>query len=121
MSVTKTSPGPAWGALYWQYFEELDKRNARRHALSLERQLYRETRTAAGPRLEKLTAATPCAWAMPWWCAWCYAPTAPSNTCTSKTSAPPVWSPSTSSAATSTRTGWATTRAPRRGHQLLPE
>jgi len=59
VSITKTSAGPAWGALYWQYFEDLDKVTPAATPLSLERQLYRETRTAAGPQLEKLTAATP--------------------------------------------------------------
>ena len=57
--VTKTGPGPAWGALYWQYFEELDRVTPAATPLSLERQLYRETRTAAGPQLEKLSPATP--------------------------------------------------------------
>ena len=59
VSVTKADAGPAWGALYWQYFEDLDKVTPAAAALSLERQLYRETRTAAGPQLEKITAATP--------------------------------------------------------------
>ena len=59
VTVTKTGPGPAWGALYWQYFEELDKVTPAATPLSLERQLYRETRTAAGPQLERLTPATP--------------------------------------------------------------
>ncbi|MGI4739471.1 MAG: alpha-2-macroglobulin family protein [Janthinobacterium lividum] len=59
VSITKTSAGPAWGALYWQYFEDLDKVTPAATPLSIERQLYRETRTAAGPQLEKLTAATP--------------------------------------------------------------
>jgi len=57
--VTKTSAGPAWGALYWQYFEDLDKVTPAATPLSLERQLYRETRTAAGPQLEKISPATP--------------------------------------------------------------
>ncbi|AMR28687.1 hypothetical protein A0257_17320 [Hymenobacter psoromatis] len=57
--VTKTSAGPAWGALYWQYFEDLDQVTPAATPLSLERQLYRETRTAAGPQLEKISAATP--------------------------------------------------------------
>ncbi|WP_223651762.1 alpha-2-macroglobulin family protein [Hymenobacter psoromatis] len=57
--VTKTGPGPAWGALYWQYFEDLDKVTPAATPLSLERQLYRETRTAAGPQLEKISPATP--------------------------------------------------------------
>jgi hypothetical protein len=59
VTVTKTDAGPAWGALYWQYFEDLDKVTPAATPLSLERQLYRETRTADGPQLEKITAATP--------------------------------------------------------------
>ena len=57
--VGKASAGPAWGALYWQYFENLDRVTPAATPLSLERQLYRETRTAAGPQLEPLSAATP--------------------------------------------------------------
>ena len=59
VSLTKTDAGVAWGALYWQYFEDIDKVTPAATPLSLERQLYRETRTAAGPRLEKLSAAAP--------------------------------------------------------------
>lgn len=59
VTLTKADAGVAWGALYWQYFEDLDKVTPAATALSLERQLYRETRTAAGPQLEKITAATP--------------------------------------------------------------
>jgi hypothetical protein len=59
VAVTKTDAGPAWGALYWQYFEDLDQVTPAATPLSLERQLYRETRTAAGPQLERITAATP--------------------------------------------------------------
>ena len=57
--LTKPDAGVAWGALYWQYFEDLDKVTAAATSLSLERQLYREVRTAGGPVLEKLTPATP--------------------------------------------------------------
>ncbi|MGI4833316.1 MAG: alpha-2-macroglobulin family protein [Janthinobacterium lividum] len=56
--VTKPSAGVAWGALYWQYFEDIDQVTPATAALSLERQLYRETRTATGPRLEQLAPAT---------------------------------------------------------------
>ncbi|GAA4499490.1 alpha-2-macroglobulin family protein [Hymenobacter ginsengisoli] len=59
VTVIKTDAGPAWGALHWQYFEDLDKVTPAATPLSLERQLYRETRTAAGPQLERITAATP--------------------------------------------------------------
>ncbi|WP_201979872.1 alpha-2-macroglobulin family protein [Hymenobacter rubidus] len=59
--LTKPDAGVAWGALYWQYFEDFDKVTATTTAnpLSLERELYRETRTASGPVLEKLTATSP--------------------------------------------------------------
>ncbi|MCI1187795.1 MG2 domain-containing protein [Hymenobacter sp. DH14] len=59
VTVSKLDAGVAWGALYWQYFEDLDKVTAAATALSLERQLYREVRTAGGPVLEKLTPTTP--------------------------------------------------------------
>ncbi|MBU6119441.1 alpha-2-macroglobulin family protein [Hymenobacter siberiensis] len=59
VTITKPDAGVAWGALYWQYFEDIDKVTPAATPLSLERQLYRETRTAAGPVLEKLTAASP--------------------------------------------------------------
>ncbi|MBF9142593.1 alpha-2-macroglobulin family protein [Hymenobacter properus] len=59
VTVTKPDAGVAWGALYWQYFEDMDKVTPAATPLSLERELYRETRTAGGPVLEKLTPASP--------------------------------------------------------------
>ena len=59
VSITKPTAGVAWGALYWQYFEDIDKVTPAASPLSLERQLYRETTTATGPALENLTAASP--------------------------------------------------------------
>ncbi len=60
VTVIKPDAGVAWGALYWQYFEDLDKVTAAAgNPLSLERELYRETRTAGGPVLEKLTPGAP--------------------------------------------------------------
>ncbi|UOQ53143.1 alpha-2-macroglobulin family protein [Hymenobacter cellulosivorans] len=59
VTVRKTDAGVAWGALYWQYFEQIDQVAAATTGLQLERQLYREQRTAGGPVLEPLTAATP--------------------------------------------------------------
>ncbi|WP_133271799.1 alpha-2-macroglobulin family protein [Hymenobacter radiodurans] len=58
VTVKKTDAGVAWGALYWQYFEQLDKITPAATPLQLERQLFRERRTAAGPVLEPLTAGT---------------------------------------------------------------
>ena len=59
VTLAKSDAGVAWGALYWQYFEDVDRVTPAATPLSLERQLYRETRAAAGPVLEKLTAAAP--------------------------------------------------------------
>ena len=59
ITITKPDAGVAWGALYWQYFEDIDQVTPAATPLSLERQLYREARTASGPTLEKITAATP--------------------------------------------------------------
>ena len=59
VTVRKPDAGVAWGALYWQYFEQLDKITPAATGLQLERQLYREQRTAAGPVLEPLTPAAP--------------------------------------------------------------
>jgi uncharacterized protein YfaS (alpha-2-macroglobulin family) len=59
VSITKPDAGVAWGALYWQYFEDLDKITPAATPLSVERQLYRETRTAGGPVLERLTPGAP--------------------------------------------------------------
>jgi hypothetical protein len=59
VSISKPDAGVAWGALYWQYFEDFDKVTPAATPLSLERQLYRETRTAGGPVLERLAPGAP--------------------------------------------------------------
>ncbi|MDD3742051.1 MAG: hypothetical protein PHX54_00330, partial [Lentimicrobiaceae bacterium] len=50
--VTKSTDGPAWGALYWQYFEQLDKITAHQSPLSLKRELFVKRNSEAGPVLE---------------------------------------------------------------------
>jgi len=52
VKVVKKDEGIAWGAVYWQYFENLDKITAAKTPLSLERELYVERNTASGPVLE---------------------------------------------------------------------
>ncbi|MBK7173758.1 MAG: hypothetical protein IPH84_11110 [Bacteroidales bacterium] len=49
--VTITNPNPtvAWGSLYWQYFEQLDKITPAQTPLSLSKKLFREVNTATGP------------------------------------------------------------------------
>ena len=52
VTVQKNDNGVAWGAVYWQYFEDLDKITTAKTPLSLEKQLYIERNTPAGPVLE---------------------------------------------------------------------
>ncbi|RYY38783.1 MAG: alpha-2-macroglobulin [Chitinophagaceae bacterium] len=47
---------PSLGAAYWQYFEEMDKVTSAATPLSIERSIFRETMTAKGPQLEKVSA-----------------------------------------------------------------
>ncbi|NNE36098.1 MAG: hypothetical protein HKN13_12725 [Rhodothermales bacterium] len=54
VEVTKVGPGPAWGALYWQYFEQLDRITPADTPLSIEKQLFREETSNAGPVLKPI-------------------------------------------------------------------
>jgi hypothetical protein len=45
---------PGWGAIYWQYFQDMDKINKSGGPLSLNKQLFLEKNTNRGPVLEKL-------------------------------------------------------------------
>jgi uncharacterized protein YfaS (alpha-2-macroglobulin family) len=52
ISVTrKESSGAAWGAMYWQYFEDLDKITYAATPLSMKREIYREENSPTGPKL----------------------------------------------------------------------
>jgi uncharacterized protein YfaS (alpha-2-macroglobulin family) len=46
---------PAWGAIYWQYFEQLDKITAAQTPLSIEKQLFIQTTNEKGPVLNPIT------------------------------------------------------------------
>ena len=52
VSVSKSTPGVAWGALYWQYFENLDKISPAATPMNLEKKLFVEKNTPSGPVLE---------------------------------------------------------------------
>ncbi|MBX7108452.1 MAG: alpha-2-macroglobulin [Chitinophagales bacterium] len=63
IKVSRKGPnGISWGAVYWQYFEQLDKitpsTNGISTPLSLQKKLFIQRNTAAGPVLESVTAAT---------------------------------------------------------------
>jgi hypothetical protein len=50
--VSKSGTGVAWGALYWQYFENLDRITSAQTSLKLEKKLFIEKNTPSGPVLE---------------------------------------------------------------------
>src|SRR5690606_24680715 len=51
--------GIAWGAVYWQYFEDLDNITAAETPLSLRKQLFIQRNTPDGPILEEVTSKNP--------------------------------------------------------------
>ncbi len=58
---TGKNTGTSWGAVYWQYFENMDKITASAGAspLHITKQLYIETNTDRGPVLKEITANQP--------------------------------------------------------------
>jgi len=54
ISVTKSTDGIAWGGLYWQYFENLDQITAHETPLTVEKEIFLEKNTDAGPVLERI-------------------------------------------------------------------
>ncbi|HRH38541.1 MAG TPA: hypothetical protein PK760_09355 [Flavobacteriales bacterium] len=54
VSVTTASDGVQWGALHWQYFEQMDKVKAHESPFSLRRQVMLNEQTDAGARLVEL-------------------------------------------------------------------
>jgi uncharacterized protein YfaS (alpha-2-macroglobulin family) len=59
VTVTNPNNNVAWGALYWQYFEQLDKITTAGSPLKVSKQLFREVNTATGPLLETVTEDKP--------------------------------------------------------------
>jgi hypothetical protein len=49
VTVTKKDEGVSWGALYWQYFEQLDKITPSKTPLNIKKQLFLEKNTPSGP------------------------------------------------------------------------
>lgn len=58
--VSKKTSGPGFGAVYWQYFEDMDKvkKPSTPNPLSVTKKLFREVKTANGLKLEEITPAT---------------------------------------------------------------
>lgn len=59
VTVTTTSNEPAFGAMYWQYYEDLNKVTAQKGDLNIEKQLFREEVSATGKGLTLVTENNP--------------------------------------------------------------
>ncbi|MDJ0645715.1 MAG: carboxypeptidase-like regulatory domain-containing protein [Flavobacteriaceae bacterium] len=58
VKLSKKSDGIAWGALYWQYFEDLDKITSAETPLKLKKQLFLKRNSDKGEELLAITPAT---------------------------------------------------------------
>jgi len=58
VQITKKGEGIAWGALYWQYFEDLDKITSAETPLKLSKKLFLKTNTATGEEISEITPKT---------------------------------------------------------------
>lgn len=56
ITVSKNAEGVAWGAVYWQYFENLDKITPAKTPLAIKKQLFIEKDTDKGKLLTEITA-----------------------------------------------------------------
>jgi len=56
--ISKKGKGIAWGALYWQYFENLDKITPAKTPLSLKKKLYLKKNTDTGEKITEITDKT---------------------------------------------------------------
>jgi hypothetical protein len=52
ITITNKNDNPAWGAIYWQYFENLDRITSHETPLQLSKALFIEKNTKSGPVLE---------------------------------------------------------------------
>ena len=60
VTVSNPNAGISWGAMYWQYFEQLDKiKGFEATPLTLRKKLFKEEKTATGPKLREITATEP--------------------------------------------------------------
>src|SRR5690606_12155470 len=58
-TVEKKSEGIAWGAIYWQYFEQMDKGTPHKTPLKISKKLFMETHTGKGPVITPVNENTP--------------------------------------------------------------
>lgn len=58
VTISKKGKGIAWGGLYWQYFEDLDKITAAETPLKLRKNLFKKITSDTGKELIKITDKT---------------------------------------------------------------
>lgn len=58
VEISKKGDGIAWGALYWQYFENLDKITSAETPLKLKKKLFLKTNTDTGEEISEITEKT---------------------------------------------------------------
>ncbi|WP_170110083.1 alpha-2-macroglobulin family protein [Kordia periserrulae] len=58
VTLTKTGKGIAWGGLYWQYFEDLDKITTAETSLKLSKKLFKRTYDASGEVITEIDENT---------------------------------------------------------------
>lgn len=58
IKVEKKDVGISYGAMYWQYFEQLDKITPHETPLKIKKQLFLQKNTASGPVIEPITSTT---------------------------------------------------------------
>ncbi len=56
VTVSKKGKGIAWGALYWQYFEDLDKITSAETPLKLKKKLFKKTNTDKGEKISEISS-----------------------------------------------------------------
>ena len=60
ISIDNPNKSPAWGAMYWQYFEDLDKVEIFEDTpLKIVKTLYKEENSPTGPKLITITEDSP--------------------------------------------------------------
>ncbi|CAA0170549.1 conserved exported hypothetical protein [Tenacibaculum maritimum] len=58
INITNKNEGIAWGAMYWQYFEDLDNITAAETPLKLSKKLFLKRNTGTGKELKDITSKT---------------------------------------------------------------
>lgn len=59
VKVSNPNNNIAWGAMYWQYFEDLDKITEASTGFKIQKKLYREVNSETGPVLKEITENQP--------------------------------------------------------------